>query len=155
MWPTVLLQHLNPTLPPDYCGGPRVQRRETDDPPVEEEFALRVYEVDGDERLVAAIEIVSPRNVDTPESRQEFVSRCSGYLRHGVCVSLVDIVTQYDFNLCADRLDSLGCADPSMGEPSHPLYAVTMRPRAQPSSRRLETWAYRLQVGQPLPTLPL
>lgn len=73
-----------------------------------------------------------------------------------MCVSIVDLVTVRQFNLYADLLELLGHSDPSLGaEPPH-LYAVTLRGRKRRRKRPvLESWCYPLQVGQPLPTLPI
>jgi hypothetical protein len=125
------------------------------DPPDVDEYAVRVYDDAEGERLVASVEFVSPRNKDRPDSRRAFVAKCAALLQQEVCVSIVDLVTRHHFNLYADLLDFLGHADPLMGTPAHSIYAVTMRRRGEPSRWRLDTWAHRLQVGQPLPTLPL
>ena len=125
------------------------------DPPDVDEYEVRVYDDAGGERLVAAVEFVSPRNKDRPDSRRAFVAKCAALLQQEVCVSIVDLVTRHHFNLYADLLDFLGHADPLMGAPAHPIYAVTLRRRGEPSRWHLDTWAHRLQVGQLLPPIPL
>jgi hypothetical protein len=126
------------------------------EPPDVDEYSVRVFDDANGERLVATVEFVSPANKDRPRKRRLFVDKCAALLREGVCVSLVDCVTQYQFNLYADLLDLLGHADPIMGQPAHPLYAVTLRRRETDDGRwRLETWAHQLHVGRPLPALPL
>ncbi len=125
------------------------------DPPDVDEYATRVYETADGERLVASVEFVSPANKDRPERRRQFVAKCAGLLQQGVCVSIVDVVTAHHFNLYADLLDFLGHVDPSMGAPAHPIYAVTLRYREAAPRWRLDTWAHVLQVGRPLPSLPL
>ncbi len=126
------------------------------DPPDVDEYSLRVYEATTGERLVASVEFVSPRNKDRPESRRMFVAKCAGLLNQGVCVSVVDVVTDRRFNLYTDLLDFLGHADPLMAGPPVPhIYAVTLRKREEFPRWRLETWAHQLAVGQPLPTLPV
>lgn len=126
------------------------------DPPDVDEYTVRVFDDANGERLVASVEFVSPANKDRPERRRRFVDKCAALLREGVCVSLVDCVTEYHFNLYADLLDLLGHSDPLMGNPAHPLYAVTLRRRETADGRwRLDTWAHQLQVGQPFPELPL
>lgn len=126
------------------------------DPPDVDEYALRVYETTDGERLVASVEFVSPRNKDRPESRRMFVAKCAGLLQQGVCVSLVDCVTNAHFNLYADLLDFFGHADPHMAVPPVPhIYAVTLRKREASPRWRLEMWAHPLTVGGPLPSIPL
>ena len=126
------------------------------DPPDVDEYSLRVYESNTGERLVASVEFVSPRNKDRPESRRTFVAKCAGLLNQGVCVSIVDCVTNAHFNLYADLLDFLGHADPNMAGPPVPhVYAATLRKREVFPRWRLQTWAHPLTVDQPLPALPL
>jgi hypothetical protein len=126
------------------------------DPPDVDEYSLRVYETTTGERLVAEVEFVSPRNKDRPESRRRFVGKCAGLLNQGVCVSIVDCVTNAHFNLYADLLDFLGHTDPLMAGPPVPhIYAATLRKLELFPRWRLETWAFPLTVGQPLPTLPI
>lgn len=126
------------------------------DPPDVDEYSLRVYESNTGERLVASVEFVSPRNKDRPEFRRMFVAKCVGLLNQGVCVSVVDVVTDKRFNLYADLLDFLGHADPAMAGPPVPhLYAATVRRREVFPRWRLEGWAHPLAVGQPLPSIPL
>src|SRR5262245_2008984 len=43
-------------------------------------------------RLVAAIEIVSPRNKDRPDARERYLGRYLGYVRQGVHLMLLDIL---------------------------------------------------------------
>jgi hypothetical protein len=103
--------------------------------------------------LVAAIEIVSPSNKDRPESRGTFVSKVATLLKHGICVSIVDVVSTSDFNLYAELLSFAQSADPALGEQPSPLYAVTVRTRYEGRRRLIDSWYHRLTIGQPLPSL--
>ncbi len=126
------------------------------DPPDVDEYALRVYEANTGERLMASVEFVSPANKDRPESRRMFVAKCAGLLNQGVCVSIIDCVTNAHFNLYADLLDFLGHTDPAMAGPPVPhIYAATLRKREVYPRWRLALSAHPLRVGQPFPVLPL
>ncbi|MBW3600597.1 MAG: DUF4058 family protein [Planctomycetes bacterium] len=119
------------------------------------EYEVLIYDRSRGRRLVAAVELVSPRNKDCPENRRAFVTRCAALLQQGVCVSLVDLVTTRRFNLYAELLELIERSDPAMtGEPPT-IYAATCRARKIGRAPKLEAWAYPLVVGQPLPTLPL
>jgi hypothetical protein len=125
----VIVQQLRKLLPPGYVAGPRVHagsqveidiatfekdrdllsttaqgnggvatavwvaepvvRVETEVPD-DDEYEVRVYDASRGRRLVAAIEIVSPANKDRYET---------AFLRQGVAVSIVDLVTTRQFNL--------------------------------------------------------
>ena len=56
-------------------------------------YEVCVYDRLDGQRLVAAIELVSPANKDRPEHRGEFIAKCAATLRSNVCVTIVDVVT--------------------------------------------------------------
>ena len=154
-WPAVIVQQFHKVFPPGYVAGPRIHLglKADSDFPV---YEVRVYDAtQGDRRLVATIEIVSPGNKDRPKSRTAFVARCAALLQQGVAVSLIDPVTIYDFNLYADLMALLGHVDSTLGDPPPSLYAGTCRPITKDNRNMFEAWSHRLVVGQPLPTLPL
>jgi hypothetical protein len=104
---------------------------------------------------VAAIEIVSPANKDRPEHRRLFTAKCAGLLREGVSVVIVDVVTTRTANLYGELLALIGQPGPSPGAEPLALYATACRVRPRESDWLLETWAEPLNIGRPLPTLPL
>lgn len=118
-------------------------------------YEVLIFDVDGDRRLVAAVEIVSPANKDRPESRQLFVSNCFNLLCQDVCLSIVDLVTIRQFNLYTELLALLDRSDPPFSAPVPPIYAVTCRKREVGGKTKLDTWSHPLKVGQPLPSLPV
>jgi hypothetical protein len=121
----------------------------------QDEFEVRVYDVERGRELVAAIELVSPSNKDRPENRRAFVAKVAALLQKEVCVSVVDLVTIRQINLYVDLLELIGAADPQLGATPN-LYAVTIRGRKQPARRSLlDLWYYPMPLGQPLPTLPI
>lgn len=128
-----------------------------DDADFDAEYAYEVlvFDRDRDRTLVAAVEIVSPANKDRPTSRAGFVAKCAALLSRGVCVSIVDVVTVKRFNLYADLLDTIGRSDPSFLPTPPATYAVTLRTSNGGKRTSVETWSYALEVGSPLPTLPI
>ncbi|MFO0808669.1 MAG: DUF4058 family protein [Gemmataceae bacterium] len=120
-----------------------------------DEYEVRIYDVRRGRRLVAAIELVSPRNLDRPESRNAFVGKCAALLQKGVAVSIVDLVTVRHFNLYADLMAFIGQSDPTLGADPPSLYAASCRWFRKETRAMLETWSHGLTLGQPLPTLPL
>ena len=124
--------------------------------PDQDEYEVRIYDERHGRRLVAAIELISPANKDRPESRRAFVGEVAALLQRDVCVSIVDVVTVREFNLYADFLEFIGGKDPALEKRPPSLYAATMRGRKREGRRSLlETWFYPMQLGQPLPTLPI
>ncbi|HTU16827.1 MAG TPA: DUF4058 family protein [Gemmataceae bacterium] len=122
----------------------------------QDEYEVRIYDVERGRQLVAAIEIVSPSNKDPPDTREVFIGKVVSLLQQGVCVSLVDLVSIRQANLYADLLRLLGRADPALATATPYLYAVTLRSRKPPKRRQLlDAWFYPMIVGQPLPTLPI
>jgi hypothetical protein len=121
----------------------------------EYDYEVLVYDQSRGRQLVAAVELVSPANKDRHESRRAFVTKCAALFQQGVCLSIVDLVTTRHFNLYTELLAHVHRSDPAFGPKPPWLYAVTCRRRTNGRTPRLESWAYPLAVGQPLPTLPL
>jgi hypothetical protein len=119
------------------------------------EYEVLVYDQTRGRQLVAAVEFVSPANKDRRENRRAFVTKCAALLQQGVCVSIVDLVTTRRFNLYAELLALIDRADPAFEPSPAPIYAVTCRGRTIGGTPKIEFWAYPLQVGQPLPNLPI
>ena len=65
-----------------------------------------------------------------------------------------DIVTVRQFNLYAELLTLLGHSE-SVPNPPAPLYAVTCRKQKGGPRAKLDTWFERLEIGEPLPSLPI
>ena len=125
------------------------------DLPYMDEYEVRIYDAKRGRRLVAAVEIVSPSNKDRPEHRRAFVAKCATLLQDHVCVAIVDLVTTRASNLYRDLMDLVGQTDPSLADGPPPLYAVACRRARKEDAWLLETWAHPLEIGRPLPTLPL
>jgi hypothetical protein len=123
--------------------------------PDQYEYEVLLFDQERERRLVAAVELVSPANKDRPESRRALVTKCAALLRQGVGLALVDLVTVRRFNLYAELLEWLGQHDPALGEEPPATYAASLRFQKPGRHTRLQTWAYSLDVGQPLPMLPL
>src|SRR5436190_1323386 len=125
------------------------------DPPDEYEYEVRIFDLERERKLVAAIELVSPANKDRPDSRRAFVAKCASLLRKGIAVSLVDLVTIRRFNLYSQLMVFVGHPDRTMSSEEPPIYAASCRWPTKGTRARLEAWSHTLTVGQPLPTLPL
>ena len=117
------------------------------------EYEVRIYDESMGRRLVAAVEIVSPRNKDRPAARDEFVSKCHALLQQGVCVAIVDPVTTRSANLYAELALRIGAKPPATAGES--IYAVSCRSFHYRDRHRVEAWEHGLGIGDPLPTLPL
>jgi hypothetical protein len=125
------------------------------DLPDQDAYEVRVYDMDRGRRLVAAIEIVSPRNKDRPESRRAFTAKCAALLQEGVSVAIVDLVTIRQSNLYGELLDLIGQTDPALAPEPPALYAAACRWTHPDETWHFEAWNHTLALGQPLPTLPL
>jgi hypothetical protein len=122
----------------------------------QDEYEVRIYDVNRGRQLVAVLEIVSPSNKDRPEAREVFVGKVASLLQQGVSVSLVDPVSVRQANLYSELLTLLGGSDPALAPTPPSLYAVTLRSRKPPNRRTLlDAWFYPMTIGQPLPTLPI
>jgi hypothetical protein len=118
-------------------------------------YEIRVYQDVGGAELRAAIELVSPANKDRAGSRRTFAAKCAGYLRHGVGVVVVDVVTARSANLHAELFATLDVKRrPAWSSPTG-LSAVAYRAVTVRKKPRVEVWPEPLALGEPLPTLPL
>jgi hypothetical protein len=104
--------------------------------------------------LVAAIELVSPRNKDRHAAQDVYVARYLGYLHEGVHLLLVD-VHRYPLRFSfADRLaQELQRPHPACPAPMAISYRVGEP--APEGGRLLAIWRRPLAVDSPLPTMPL
>jgi hypothetical protein len=123
--------------------------------PNQDVYEVRIFDSRRNRELVAAIEIVSPSNKDRPESRSSFVAKVATLLKHGICVSIVDVVSTIDFNLYADLMSFVSGEDPALGDGPPPMYAVTLRTRFEDRRKMMDNWYHPLAVGKPLPSLPI
>lgn len=120
-----------------------------------DEFEVRVFEMSGGYRLVAAIELVSPANKDRKRHRRAFALKCAGYLSQGISLIVVDAVTTRQANLHEEILRVLEEESETGLQDGTDLYAVSYRPIVQEGREDIHVWPSPLAIGEELPTLPL
>jgi hypothetical protein len=123
--------------------------------PAQDVFEVRVYDERRGRRLVAAVELVSPRNKDRPESREAFAIKCAAYLQQDVSLVIVDVVTERRANLHLQLMELLQVPAPAVALDATPLYAVAYRTTKEQETWRMDIWPEQLALGALLPTLPL
>lgn len=105
-------------------------------------------------RLIAAVELVSPRNKDRPAARDFYRNRCLGYLWSGVHLMLVDVHRRpLGFSFVEAMAAEAQCQLP-VGLPPHAVSWNVGGPSPE-GGQFLNGWYRTLSVAQPLPTLPL
>jgi hypothetical protein len=105
-------------------------------------------------RLVAAVELISPRNKDRPTARANYLARYLGYLLGGIHLLLVDVHRRpLDFSFADGISQELQLNQPSFPPPLAVSYRVG-EPAAT-GGRVLGIWRRPLTVGAALPTIPL
>jgi hypothetical protein len=118
-------------------------------------FEVRVFSTEAGPVLLGAIELVSPRNKDRPDSGRAFATKCANYLYQGISVITVDIVTERTANLHNETLRVME-ADARFQMPGDAaLYAVAYRPVRRADKDEIDLWPATLRVGDRLPVLPL
>lgn len=100
------------------------------------------------------IELVSPKNLAHPESRQAFTAKTFTYLQQGIGVVLIDIITESSFNLHNELIDLMRLDEPRMNENDN-LYVASYRPFRRTDNNGIDVWLFPLALGEPLPTVPL
>jgi Protein of unknown function (DUF4058) len=114
---------------------------------------LRAIHIDLHGQLIAAIEIVSPRNKDRPDSRERYTNRYFGYLRQGVHLLLIDVLPRPVGFSFADAVS----ANIGLDQPPCPVpFAVSYRVgESVPDGTLVAVWRRPLRVGDALPSIPL
>ncbi|MFO0964544.1 MAG: DUF4058 family protein [Gemmataceae bacterium] len=105
-------------------------------------------------RLIAAVELVSPRNKDRPASRDAYLARYLGYLLEGVHLLLVDVHRRpLGFSFPGRLAQEMSIQQPELPAPNAVSYRVGEAAAA--GGRMLAIWRRTLTVGSPLPSVPL
>jgi hypothetical protein len=123
--------------------------------PAVEAVEVQVFADNGDPRLRAASELLSPRNKDRPQARRTFAVKYVSYLHQGSSVVVVDTVTTRRASLHAAILALLDREAEAASLPAG-LSAVSYQP-VEPAqdAQELRVWSVALGLGEPLPSLPL
>ncbi len=117
---------------------------------------VRVYQNIGGAELRGAIELVSPANKDRAGSRLTFGAKCASYLKHGIGLVIVDVVTARSANLHAEIFEALEVKNRRAAwEAATGLYAAAYRPVTLRKNPRVEVWPETLALGEALPVAPL
>jgi hypothetical protein len=121
----------------------------------EDVFEVKVHDVKRGRRVVAVIELVSPSNKDRPEERDTFALKSLAYLKAGVGLVVIDIISDKHFNL-HDEIVRVGRTDDRFRMAGSPTtYAVAYRPVHRDNENMVAMWTHELTVGSDLPTVPL
>lgn len=122
--------------------------------PTTEIVEVSIFDAEAGPTLRGAIELVSPANKDRAADRQAFVSKCETYLRQGIGLIVVDVVTVRQANLHGQLLARL--AEGKASSVKMHLYAIAYRPTIERNGQpNLNIWQEELSIGTILPTLPL
>ncbi len=132
------------------------------EPDLESRIAIRLdpqlaVHIDFHGQLIAAIELVSPRNKDRADAKETYTNRYLGYLRLGVHLLLVDVLPRPKRFSFSDAItNGLGLELPPLLPPFAATYRVgEVIPVGDDMGSLVAVWRRPLQVAQPLPSLPL
>src|SRR5206468_4257513 len=120
-----------------------------------DDLEVRILDRREDARLASVVELVSPGNLDRPETRRAFAAKSSAYLQRGIGLIVVDVVTTYRFNLHNALLELLGSGASNLMPAEEILYAAAYRPVRRQETNQIDVWHVPLQLGGALPLLPL
>jgi len=99
------------------------------------------------------MELVSPGNQDREESRRALAVKCAAYIQRALGLIVVDIVTSRQSRPFPEIMALLAPGHPVPIVP--PLTAVSFRPARIDGVDTVEIRHRPLEVGDPLPRLPL
>lgn len=111
--------------------------------------------VERDGRLVAAVELVSPRNKDRPLARATYARRYAGYLLEGVHLLLIDVHRRPAGFSFADQIAAELQIPDQRTLPAPQALSYRVGEPAAAGGRLVAIWRRALIVGSALPTLPL
>lgn len=121
--------------------------------PTPERVEVSIFDSATGPILTGAIELVSPANKDRSVHRAAFVSKCETYLRQGIGLIVVDVVTVRQANLHRELLARL--TESKASSIMMDLYAIAYRPIERNSQPSVDIWQEELSLGSRLPILPL
>jgi hypothetical protein len=105
-------------------------------------------------RLAGVIEIVSPGNKKEAKKKEAFVAKCATYLRAGIGVVVIDVVTNRLANLHNELMDIIGGTNPPRLTAGTP-YVAGYHPVHRQDADVIDIWPYRAAVGLDIPAVPL
>jgi hypothetical protein len=120
-----------------------------------DDFEVRIFDSRGGPTLVAAIELISPRNKDRAEARLAFATKCASYLHQGISLIAIDIVTERRANLHNEIVQLMKQGEAAQLPGDAELYVVAYQPLRRDGQEQIDLWPHVLRVGDTLPTLPL
>jgi Protein of unknown function (DUF4058) len=156
-WANCIADELHRVLPRRYFAEVHIHLGGQVEADVAEPDDLEVLVRDqtDDARLVAVVELVSPRNKDRDDSRRAFAAKCAAYLQRGVGLVVLDIVTSWQFNLHNEMVRMLNWGEASLMPSDDLLYAAGYRPVRRQEANQIDVWPNPLSIGQSLPVVPL
>jgi hypothetical protein len=120
-----------------------------------DEFEVHVRDASDDARVVAVVELVSPRNKDRPAARRAFAAKCVAFLQLGIGLITVDTVSTRQSNMHNELVDLLQLEEKFKMAADAIMAAVAYRPARRADVGGIDVWATALTVGGTLPVLPL
>jgi len=120
-----------------------------------DDLEVEVRDMRDDARLVAVVELVSPRNKDRPDARRAFAAKCAAYLQRGIGVLTADTVTTRQANMHNELVQLLEWDERFLLPAETSLAAVAYRPARRGDANEIDVWAVPLVIGEALPILPL
>ena len=113
-----------------------------------------IYDQEGGPRLVAAIELVSPRNKDRPEARQAFVAKMSSYLQQAVALAVIDVVTSRSAHLHNEWADWNAHPGRTHGPDADTAVREQLSARATRATAEIDLWLNPLHSATRCPSCP-
>ena len=104
--------------------------------------------------MVAAVEVISPRNKDRPSTRVESAARYAGYLQGGIHLLLIDLINRPIGFSFADAVEA-DIRYPNPVSLTPPFAAVYRVGEPTNPGSMVAVWRRTMVVGSPLPTLPI
>ncbi len=104
--------------------------------------------------VVGVIELVSPANKDRPESRDDFGQKCACYLRRGIGLVVIDLISDRLFSLHNSLVHAMHQDNSFLLPDKTNLYVASYHATHREGENLIDIWPFPLTIGKLLPTVP-
>jgi hypothetical protein len=120
-----------------------------------DDMEVRILDEEDGARVVAVVELVSPRNKDRADARRAFAAKSAAYLERGVGLVVVDVVTTRQAHMHNELVELMGWDAVFRADEKAWMCAAAYRPTRRGETNLIDAWIHPLELGKELPQVTL